>query len=221
VCFDSATTSQEPWLDAKLLLRNSPAQGLHSNYYSLSSSGSLQQLLLDTAHIAHLTLNLGGWTLQKYSDDGFHKFWRPLYWLLIISRLRSAMLYPSFNFLWQKIQKQDWPSARVYDATQGSRATPYGVRFCNHTSIWSLLQDWWLDHLPTSWQFKYYWRLLQEVLEDAKELLEEASRLLKLLLSTTTCSRAYRAYTSGTHTTKDEGGLLLEFPCNPTKTHSV
>jgi nicotinamide riboside kinase len=42
-----------------------------------------------------------------------------------------------------------------------------------------------LDHLPASRQFKYYRRLLQAVLEDAQELLEEASILLKLLLSTT------------------------------------
>jgi hypothetical protein len=50
-----------------------------------------------------------------------------------------------------------------------------------------------LDHLPALWQFKYYRRLFQAVLEDAQELLEEASRLLGLLLSTTTCSRACRA----------------------------
>jgi hypothetical protein len=50
-----------------------------------------------------------------------------------------------------------------------------------------------LDHLPASRQFKYYLRLLQAVLEDAQELLEEASRLLELLLSTPTCSRACRA----------------------------
>jgi hypothetical protein len=28
-----------------------------------------------------------------------------------------------------------------------------------------------LDHLPASWQFKYYRRLLQAVVEDAQELL--------------------------------------------------
>jgi hypothetical protein len=61
-----------------------------------------------------------------------------------------------------------------------------------------------LDHLPASWQFKYYGRLLQAVLEDAQELLEEASRLLELLLSTTRCSGACRAYTSGTHPRKEE-----------------
>jgi hypothetical protein len=37
-----------------------------------------------------------------------------------------------------------------------------------------------LEHNSASRQFKYYWRLLQAVLEDAQELLEEASRLLKL-----------------------------------------
>jgi hypothetical protein len=31
-----------------------------------------------------------------------------------------------------------------------------------------------LDHLPASWQFEYYYRLFQAVLEDAQELLEEA-----------------------------------------------
>jgi hypothetical protein len=31
-----------------------------------------------------------------------------------------------------------------------------------------------LDHFPASWSFKYYWRLLQAVLEDAQELLEVA-----------------------------------------------
>jgi hypothetical protein len=30
-----------------------------------------------------------------------------------------------------------------------------------------------------------------------------------------------RAYTPGTHTRKDEDGLLLEFPCNSTRTRSV
>jgi hypothetical protein len=78
-----------------------------------------------------------------------------------------------------------------------------------------------LDHLLASWQFKYYRRLLQGVLEDAQELLEEASRLLGLLLSTTMCSGACRAYTPGTHARKDEDGLLLEFPCNPTRTCTV
>jgi hypothetical protein len=78
-----------------------------------------------------------------------------------------------------------------------------------------------LDHLPTLWQFKYYQRLLQAVLEDAQELLEEASRLLELLLSTTMCSGACQAYSPGTHARKEEDGLLLEFPCNPTRTRSV
>jgi hypothetical protein len=78
-----------------------------------------------------------------------------------------------------------------------------------------------LDRLLASWQFKYYRRLLQGVLEDAQELLEEASRLLGLLLSTTMCSGACRAYTPGTHARKDEDGLLLEFPCNPTRTCTV
>jgi hypothetical protein len=78
-----------------------------------------------------------------------------------------------------------------------------------------------LDHLLASWQFEYYRRLLQPVLEDAQELLEEASRLLELLLSTTICSGACRAYTPGTHARKDEDGLLLEFPYNPTRTCTV
>jgi hypothetical protein len=30
-----------------------------------------------------------------------------------------------------------------------------------------------------------------------------------------------RAYSSGTHARKDEDGLLLEFPCNPTRTRAV
>jgi hypothetical protein len=51
-----------------------------------------------------------------------------------------------------------------------------------------------LDHLPASWQFKYYLRLLRAVLEDAQELLTEASRLLELLDSTIMCSGACRAY---------------------------
>jgi hypothetical protein len=78
-----------------------------------------------------------------------------------------------------------------------------------------------LDHLSASWQFKYYWRLLQVVLEDAQELLKEASRLLELLLSTTTCSGACRAYSPGTHARKEEDRLLLEFPYNSTRTRSV
>jgi hypothetical protein len=32
---------------------------------------------------------------------------------------------------------------------------------------------------------------------------------------------SYRAYTPGTHAKKEEDGLLLEFPCNPTRTRSV
>jgi hypothetical protein len=61
-----------------------------------------------------------------------------------------------------------------------------------------------LDHLPASRQFKYYCRLLQAVLEDAQELLVEASRLLELLHSTTMCSGACRAYSPSTHARKDE-----------------
>jgi hypothetical protein len=61
-----------------------------------------------------------------------------------------------------------------------------------------------MDHLPASRQFKYYRRLLQAELEDAQELLEEASRLLELLLSTPTCSGASRAYSPGTHARKEE-----------------
>jgi hypothetical protein len=30
-----------------------------------------------------------------------------------------------------------------------------------------------------------------------------------------------RAYTPGTHARKEQDGLLLEFPCNPTRTRSV
>jgi hypothetical protein len=30
-----------------------------------------------------------------------------------------------------------------------------------------------------------------------------------------------RAYSPGTHARKDEDGLLLEFPCTPTRTRSV
>jgi hypothetical protein len=86
-----------------------------------------------------------------------------------------------------------------------------------------------LDHLPASRQFKYYLRPLQVVLEDAQELLEVASRLLELLLSTTMCFGACRAYTPGTHMRKDEDRLLLEVhcnqlglvPCNPTRTPTL
>jgi hypothetical protein len=78
-----------------------------------------------------------------------------------------------------------------------------------------------LDHLPASRQFKYGWRLLQAVLEDAQELLTEVSSLLELLHSTTMCSGACRAYSPITHARKDEDGLLLEFPYNPTRTCTV
>jgi hypothetical protein len=77
-----------------------------------------------------------------------------------------------------------------------------------------------LDHLPASRQFKYYRRLLQAVLEDAQELLEEASRLLELLLSTPTCSGACQAYTPGT-ARKEADKLLVEFPCTPTRTRAM
>jgi hypothetical protein len=40
--------------------------------------------------------------------------------------------------------------------------------------------------------------------EDAQKLLEEASRLLELLLSTPTCSGACRAYNPGTQARKEE-----------------
>jgi hypothetical protein len=35
------------------------------------------------------------------------------------------------------------------------------------------------------------------------------------------CLGACRAYSPGTHARKDEDGLLLEFPCNPTRTCTV
>jgi hypothetical protein len=35
------------------------------------------------------------------------------------------------------------------------------------------------------------------------------------------CSGACRAYSPGTHARKDEDWLLLEFPCNPTRTCTV
>jgi hypothetical protein len=70
-------------------------------------------------------------------------------------------------------------------------------------------KDPWIDYLIIS------------RLEDAQELLKEASRLLKLLLSTTIYSGACRAYSPGTYARKDEDGLLLEFPCNPTRTRTV
>jgi hypothetical protein len=41
-----------------------------SMLHSLSSSGAPHQQLLDVAHTA---LFLGSYTLQEYSDDGFHK----------------------------------------------------------------------------------------------------------------------------------------------------
>jgi hypothetical protein len=39
----------------------------------------------------------------------------------------------------------------------------------------------------------------------------------------TTIATIYRcrAYTPGTHARKEEDVLLLEFPCNPTRTHAV
>jgi hypothetical protein len=78
-----------------------------------------------------------------------------------------------------------------------------------------------LDHLPASWQIKYYSIFLQVVLEDAQELLEQASRLLELLLSTTTCSGACRAYSPCSHARKEADRLPVEFPCNPIRTHFV
>jgi hypothetical protein len=35
------------------------------------------------------------------------------------------------------------------------------------------------------------------------------------------CHKACRAYSPGTNARKEEDGLLLEFPCNPTRTRSV
>jgi hypothetical protein len=63
-----------------------------------------------------------------------------------------------------------------------------------------------LDHLPASWQFKYYWRLLKQYSTTLKNY-SKSSRLLELLLSNITCSGACRAYTPGT-ARKDEDGLL-------------
>jgi hypothetical protein len=60
----------------------------------------------------------------------------------------------------------------------------------------------------------------QVVLEDAHELLEEGSRLLELLFSTTKSSGACQAYTLGT-ARKEVDRLLVEFPYNPNRTRFV
>jgi hypothetical protein len=97
------------------------------------------------------------------------------------------MLHPSFKFF----KTEDSESRLIL-----SQSLQLNLRLGGY-SIWSaILQLHFhinldfktdvLDHLPASWQFEYYHRLLQAVPEDAQELLEEASRLLELLLSTTT-----------------------------------
>jgi hypothetical protein len=141
---------------------------------------------------------------------------------LIISRLGGCYATPIIQFF------QDGRFGIKTDPQLESATQPKARGY----SIWSvILQPHFhinldfktdeLDHLPASWQFKYYRRLLQALLEDAQELLAEASRPLELLHSTTMCSGACRAYSPGTHARKDEDELLLEFPCNPTRTYTV
>jgi hypothetical protein len=143
-----------------------------------------------------IRLSLGGYTLQEYLDDDFHEHWRPLDWLPNHFKARGLLCYTyHLNFSRRKIQNQGWPSAEpttqpkdrglLHMECDFAIALPYNLDFKTYE----------LDHLPASRQFKYYWRLLQAVLEDAQELLEEASRLLELQLSTPTCSGAYWAYT--------------------------
>jgi hypothetical protein len=141
---------------------------------------------------------------------------------LIISRLGGCYATPIIQIFQDgrfvikidpQLESATQPKARglLHMECDFATALPYNLDFKTNE----------LDHLPSSWQFQYYRRLLQAVIEDAQELLEEASRLLELLLSTTMCSGACRAYTPGTHARKDEDGLLLEFPCNPIRTRSV
>jgi hypothetical protein len=81
------------------------------------------------------------------------------------------------------------------------------------------MQGLWIDHDKVGNFFAKFWSVSR--FADAQELLAEASRLLELLHSTTMCSGACRAYSPCTHAKKEEDGLLLEFPCNPTRTRSV
>jgi hypothetical protein len=160
--------------------------------------------------MALLAHNLEGYTLQDYSDDGFREHWRPLDWLTNHFKARGCYATPIIQFFQEgrfkiqidpKLESTTQPRLGGYSLwTAITISLPYNLDFKTDE----------LDHLPASWQFKYYWRLLQAILEDAQELLEEASRLLELH-STTKCSEACRAYTSDTHTWKDKDGLLLEF----------
>jgi hypothetical protein len=132
------------------------------------------------------------------------------------------MLHPSFKIFQDgrfgikidpQLESVTQPKARglLHMECDFATALPYNLNFKTDE----------LDHLPTSWQFKYYRRLLQAVLKDAQELLAKASRLLELLHSTTMCSGACRAYSPGTYARKDEDGIQLEFPCNPNRTCTV
>jgi hypothetical protein len=63
---------------------------------------------------------------------------------------------------------------------------------------------------------------MRQRMEDLERVVEDDYRFLnrnvcKLFGMVGNC----RSYFSGTHARKDEDGLLLEFPCNPTRTHSV
>jgi hypothetical protein len=127
---------------------------------------------------------------------------------LIISRLGGYYATPIIQIFQDRrfrikidpqLESTTQPKARglLHMECDFATALPYNLDFKTNE----------LDHLPASWQFKYYRRLLQAVLEDARELLEEASRLLELLFSTIMCSGACRAYTPGTHAREDEDRL--------------
>jgi hypothetical protein len=72
-------TSQAPRLDANILLGISPARELHSTYYSKITSACFarsQARGLRTNNYSTWLIRLSyleGYTLQEYSDDGFHE----------------------------------------------------------------------------------------------------------------------------------------------------
>jgi hypothetical protein len=165
---------------------------------------------------------LGGWRCNSTRMMAFLNTKDPWIDYLIISRLGGCYATPIIQFFYGRrfkikidpqLQSVTWPKARglLHMECDFAIALLYNLDFKTDE----------MDHLPASWQFKYYWRLLQAVLEDAQELLEEFSRLLELLLSTTMCAGACWAYTPGTHTRMGEDGFLLELSCNPTRTCSV
>jgi hypothetical protein len=158
----------------ELLLGISPTRGLHSKYYSRITSACLarsQARGLHTNNYSTWLIRLSylvGYTLQVYSNDGFREHWGPLDWLPNHFKAKGYYATPIIQFFQDgrfgikidpQLESTAQPKAQglLYMECNFATALPYSLDFKTDE----------LDHLPTLWQFRYYWRLFQAVLEDA------------------------------------------------------